>query len=88
MRKGEFLLPFYLIALFLRFGDNQELEFNVQIKYQLPRCTLKNCLIIINTTLPCSSCTQSYQNNCPLIAYNLNQKMEASGHTAIVSKVI
>ena len=40
MRKGWFLLPFYLIALFIRFGDNQELEFNVQIKYQLPRCTL------------------------------------------------
>ena len=40
MRKGGFLFPFYLIALFLRFGDNQELEFNVQIKYQLPRCTL------------------------------------------------
>jgi len=51
-----------------RFGDNQELEFNVQIKYQLP------------------SCAQSYQNNCPLIAHNLNQKLEASGHTAIVSK--
>ena len=31
---------FYLIALHVRFGDNQELEFNVQIKYQLPRCTL------------------------------------------------
>ena len=31
---------FYLIALLVRFGDNQELEFNVQIKYQLPRCTL------------------------------------------------
>ena len=38
--------------------------------------------------LPCFSCAQSYQNNCPLIAHNLNQKMEASGHTAIVSKVI
>ena len=48
----------------------------------------KICLIIINTTLPSSSCTQSYENNCPLIAHNLNQKMEASGHTAIVSKVI
>merc|ERR1712013_902926 len=51
-----------------RFGDNQELEFNVQIKYQLP------------------SCARTYQNNCPLIAHNLNQKLEASGCTAIVSK--
>ena len=33
---------FDLIALLVRFGDNQELEFNVQIKYQLPRCTLKS----------------------------------------------